>query len=68
MKYDRDECFFVKEDIPEEKRKIHQEIKEMIDPDYLGMAKKRWNLSTSVPQNRNADQDHQRRLLNVVSD
>jgi hypothetical protein len=36
LNYDVDECFFVKEDIPEEKRRIHKEIKEYIDPDYLG--------------------------------
>lgn len=34
--YDVDECFFVKEDVPEEKRLIHKEIKDFIDPDYLG--------------------------------
>lgn len=38
MDYDVDECFFVKEDIPEEKRIIHKEIKDLIDPDYLGYA------------------------------
>jgi hypothetical protein len=38
MNYDVDECFFVKEDIPEEKLKIHREIKDFIDPDYLSYA------------------------------
>jgi hypothetical protein len=36
LNYDVDECFFVKEDIPEGARRIHKEIKEFIDPDYLG--------------------------------
>lgn len=36
LNYDVDECFFVKEDIPEDNRRIHKEIRELIDPDYLG--------------------------------
>lgn len=34
--FDVDECFFVKEDIPPQKLEIVKEVKQMIDPDYLG--------------------------------
>ena len=63
--YDVDECFFAKDDIPLEVREKHNEVVQFIDPDFLGMRKKEWNSSVSVPTNPLAEQDHQRKLLNI---
>jgi hypothetical protein len=39
------------EDIPEESLKMKRLIKQFIDPDLLGLRKKEWNHSVSVPKN-----------------
>jgi len=65
VQYDVDECFFAKDDIPLGVREKHQDILKFIDPDFLGMRKKEWNTSVSVPVNPQAEQDHQRKLLNI---
>lgn len=63
--YDVDECFFAKDDIPIQVRDIHNNVREFIDPDFLGMRKKEWNSSVSIPMNQAIEQDHQRKLLNI---
>lgn len=65
VNYDVDECFFAKDDIPMDVRDKHHDILEFIDPDFLGMRKKDWNTSVAVPTNPQAEQDHQRKLLNI---
>lgn len=62
VNYDVDECFFAKDDIPIAVREKHNEVVQFIDPDFLGMRKKEWNSSVSVPTNPLAEQDHQRKL------
>lgn len=65
VNYDVDECFFAKDDIALDIRDKHNEVLEFTDPDFLGMRKKEWNTSVSVPTNALAEQDHQRKLLNI---
>ena len=65
VNYDVDECFFAKDDIAIHVRDKHEDILEFIDPDFLGMRKKEWNTSVAVPTNPQAEQDHQRKLLNI---
>lgn len=51
VNYDKEEQFFSKEDIPQQAKTIKEEIKQLIDPDHLGLRKKQWNTSVSVPKN-----------------
>ena len=51
INYDKDEQFFSKEDIPQQAKTIKEEIKNLVDPDHLGLRKKAWNGSVSVPKN-----------------
>ena len=50
MNYDQDEEFFAKDDIPEKAKTIKNEVKNLIDPDHLGLRKRQWNTSVSVPK------------------
>lgn len=50
MNYDRDEQFFSKDDVPPKARTIKDSVKNLIDPDHLGLRKKHWNASVSVPK------------------
>lgn len=36
INYDPDECFFIKSDIPIKARLVHDDIKRLVNPDYLG--------------------------------
>ena len=49
--YEREEQFFSKEDVPDYARTAKDEIRNLIDPDYLGLRKRQWNTSVSVPKN-----------------
>lgn len=51
LNYDKEEQFFSKDDIPIYVRTIKEEINQLIDPDHLGLRKKEWNTSVSVPKN-----------------
>lgn len=51
LNYDKEEQFFSKDDIPIHARTIKEEINQLIDPDHLGLRKKEWNTSVSVPKN-----------------
>ena len=51
INYDQDEQFFSKEDIPAYAKTIKEEVKHLVDPDHLGLRKKPWNGSVSVPKN-----------------
>ena len=66
MNYDRDEQFFSKEDVPAKARTIKESVKHLIDPDHLGLRKRHWNASVSVPKKFEADETHEQRLLKVV--
>ena len=48
--YDKEEQFFSKDDVPLHARTIKEEINQLIDPDHLGLRKKQWNTSVSVPK------------------
>jgi hypothetical protein len=50
INYDKEEQFFSKDDIPLHARTIKEEINQLIDPDHLGLRKKQWNASVSVPK------------------
>lgn len=50
LNYDRDEQFFSKDDVPHRARTIKESVKNLIDPDHLGLRKKQWNTSVSVPK------------------
>jgi hypothetical protein len=50
INYDKEEQFFSKDDIPLNARTIKEEINQLIDPDHLGLRKKQWNASVSVPK------------------
>ena len=47
LNYQKNYRFFPAEDIPLEKRLIHQEIKDFIDPDILGFKRKVWTSNVS---------------------
>ena len=64
--YDKDQQFFSKEDIPNEVKTIKDDIKNLIDPDHLGLRKKPWNGSVSVPKNMEKQQTHEQKLLKVL--
>ncbi len=51
INYDKEEQFFSKDDIPNYAKTMKEEIKQFIDPDHLGLRKKQWNTSVSVPKN-----------------
>ena len=51
INYDREEQFFSKEDIPAKAKTIKEEVRHFIDPDHLGLRKRGWNGSVSVPKN-----------------
>lgn len=40
VNYDREQQFFSKDDVPAHARTLKQEIKDFIDPDFLGLRKK----------------------------
>lgn len=58
INYDKEEQFFSKDDIPLAARTIKEEINTLIDPDHLGLRKKDWNTSVSVPKNFEAEETH----------
>lgn len=65
INYDKEEQFFSKEDIPPQARTIKEEINTLIDPDHLGLRKKQWNTSVSVPKNFEKEETHEQKLLKV---
>lgn len=67
INYDQEEQFFSKEDIPQAARTIKESIREFVDPDYLGLRKKEWNTSVSVPKHLEEDETHEQKLLKVSS-
>ena len=50
INYDREEQFFSKEDVPCKAREVKDVVKNFIDPDHLGLRKREWNTSVSVPK------------------
>lgn len=65
VNYDREEQFFSKEDVPTHVREIKNQVKDFIDPDHLGLRKKEWNGSVSVPKDMTAEESHERKLIKV---
>lgn len=51
INYDKEEQFFSKDDVPLHAKTIKEEVKHFVDPDHLGLRKKEWNASVSVPKN-----------------
>ena len=62
VNYDKEEQFFSKEDIPMHARTIKEEINQLVDPDHLGLRKKEWNTSVSVPKTESVGPSDSRRL------
>lgn len=65
INYDKEEQFFSKEDVPFHAKTIKEEIKQLVDPDHLGLRKKDWNASVSVPKNFEKEETHEQKLLKV---
>jgi len=65
INYDKEEQFFSKDDIPLYARTIKEEINNLIDPDHLGLRKKNWNASVSVPKSFEKEETHEQKLLKV---
>jgi hypothetical protein len=65
INYDKDEQFFSKDDIPANAKTIKEEVKNLVDPDHLGLRKKPWNVSVSVPKNFEKEETHEQKLLKV---
>lgn len=65
VNYEKEEQFFSKDDIPGHVKTIKEEINHLIDPDHLGLRKKRWNASVSVPKNFEKEETHEQKLLKV---
>ncbi|CAD8142419.1 unnamed protein product [Paramecium pentaurelia] len=65
VNYDKDEQFFSKEDIPQKALQIKQFIQTFVDPDILGLRKKQWNYSVSVPKNPLSEETHERKLVKI---
>jgi len=51
INYDKDEHFFSKDDVPSKAQTIVAQVKDEVDPDFLGLRKKGWNTSVFVPKN-----------------
>jgi len=66
LNYDKEEQFFSKDDIPLPARTIKEEINQLIDPDHLGLRKKHWNASVSVPKSMEKEETHEQKLLKVL--
>ena len=66
INYDRDEEFFAIDDIPPHKKAIHDEIKEIVDPDILGLRQTAWNSSVLVPKNPQLEEPFERKLIKVI--
>jgi hypothetical protein len=66
INYDRDEHFFSSDDVPPNAKKVHDEVKDFIDPDYLGLRKREWNPSVSMPKNPLAEETFERKMIKVI--
>jgi hypothetical protein len=44
---------------------MRNNVKDFIDPDYLGLRKKEWNGSVSVPKDMSIEESHERKLIKV---
>lgn len=53
--------------MPTHVRTVKNEVKDFIDPDHLGLRKKEWNGSVSVPKDMAAEESHERKLIKVLS-
>lgn len=65
LNYDRDEQFFSQDDIPDKAKEAKAYIQKVTDPDLLGLRKKEWNSSSSVPKNPIQEETHERKLIKV---
>lgn len=53
------------DDIPPAKKRAHDEACDFIDPDLLGLKKRGWNGSTTVPKYPHLEETHERKLTKV---
>lgn len=65
LNYDRDEQFFSQDDIPDKAKEAKAYIQKVTDPDLLGLRKKEWNSSSSVPKNPIQEETHERKLIKI---
>jgi len=64
MNFERTEQVFPKEDIPKKAYEAKVAMTQLVDPDILGLRKKDWNSSVSVPVNAQ-EEDFERKLTKI---
>ncbi len=64
--YQRDFQFFSIDDIPQAKKRAHDEACEFVDPDILGLKKRDWNASIKVPKYPHLEETFERKLTKVA--
>jgi hypothetical protein len=64
MNFERTEQVFPKEDIPKKSYEAKVAMTQLVDPDILGLRKKDWNGSVSVPVNAQ-EEDFERKLTKI---
>jgi len=64
MNFERTEQIFPKEDMPKKSHEAKVAMNQLVDPDILGLRKKDWNNSVSVPFNAQ-EEDFERKLTKV---
>jgi len=64
MNFERTEQVFPKEDIPKHCYEAKLSMNQLVDPDILGLRKKEWNSSVSVPYNTQ-EEDFERKLTKI---
>ncbi|KRX09907.1 Protein kinase-like domain [Pseudocohnilembus persalinus] len=65
INYELKESKFDIQDTPIQKLLIKQEIKDTYLPDVLELKKKKWNNSTTLPQNPLLEEPHAKKLMNI---
>jgi hypothetical protein len=63
--YESDEHFFSNDDMPRKNRAAHQAMKDLTDPDILGLKKREWNTSAAVPKNPTAEETFAGKLMKI---
>jgi len=64
VNFERGEQIFPKEDIPKQNLESKHQMKQLVDPDILGLRKKEWNPSAAVPINTQ-EEDFERKLTKI---
>jgi len=57
--------FFAKEELPQHALQAKHDMKDLVDPDLLGLRKKEWNRSVAVARNISEEEDFQRKLTKI---